>query len=81
MTTLTNKVRKCDNFGANFNLSYQGENTFGTLGGGIASICLRLLILTYLCIRTIDLVMFKDPDISSYTVMADRNQMEGPYNI
>ena len=81
MSSLAGKVRKCDSFGASFKLSYQGEDTFVTLGGGIASICLRILVLTYFCIRTIDLIGYKDPDISSYVIMADREAMKEPYNL
>ena len=81
MSIFSDKLRKYDKFGASFSLNYQGSDTFLTLGGGVASICLKILILTYLCIQTIALVDYKDPDISSYIIMEDRGDMTEPYNM
>ena len=81
MSALAEKVRRCDNFGARFSFSYKGAGTFGTLVGGVSSICLRILILTFMIVRTIDLVSYNDPDISSYVIMEDRSRMQNHYNM
>ena len=81
MSAFSDRVRKFDNFGARFSLSYQGEDTFSTFGGGTATICLKVMILTYLCIRTIALVDYRDPEISSYVIMEDRSDMTESYNL
>ena len=40
------KVRGCDQFGAPIHLKLSGNDSFKTLGGGVALFCLRALILT-----------------------------------
>ena len=79
--SLSRKIRTCDSFGAMFSLSYKGETTYTTLGGGVSTICLRAIILTYFCFRMIALVGYKDSDISSYVIMEDRRSMEKSINL
>ena len=81
MSTFSGKLRKCDSFGAGYSFNYKGEDTFGTLGGGIATICLSIGILTYMCIRTIGMVCYEDPEISSYVIMENRSHMTEPYSM
>ena len=77
----SNKIRNLDNFGTKFNLSYKGETTYKTLGGGMVTVCFRVLILTYFCIRMADLLSYKDPEISSFVIKEDRSKMVKPYKI
>lgn len=72
MTLLVNKVRGCDQFGATIGLNYAGNSEFKTLGGGISSICLRVLILTYLCMQAVQVATYQDPQIAVFTIKEDR---------
>ena len=74
-------LRRCDKFGASqmFNIGGQSQTT--TLGGGVATLCLRVLILFYFCIRFAAVVKKKDPIISSYNIGEDRSSMEEPMNL
>ena len=78
---ISKKFRGCDKFGAQVHLNYKGQTESGTVGGGIATVCLSTLILAYFCIRMLDVTTFADPVISSYTIMEDRNKMEAPINL
>ena len=74
------KLRGCDQFGAPITLKLQGEDSFKTLGGGIASMCLRILVFSYLCMQLIVLIGYKDPTISGYKIMKERDEMEVSLN-
>ena len=74
------RVRNCDKFSTNVKLTYEGETDYGTLCGGVVSLIVRILIMTYFIIRTIDVIEFNDPAISSFTIIEDRSEMEEPLN-
>ena len=75
------RIRNLDKFGASVHLMHRGKSESGTISGGVLSLCLGGLILAYLCMRTIALTKFKDPDLSSYTVYDDRKNMDAPINL
>ena len=62
------KLRACDGFGSPFSLKHSGETSFKTLGGGIATLSLRLIALTFLCMRLIAVVSYEDPLITLYDI-------------
>ena len=53
-------------FGAQVNLNISGKNSENTALGGMVTIALKLLILSYLCIRVMAVIDNTDPSISSY---------------
>ena len=71
--TLTSQLHKCDQFGAKINLNYGGEASYKTVGGGAASLILRVLILTYFTMQLIAVVQHKDPQINTYEILEDRS--------
>ena len=77
------KLRACDEFGSPFGLKHGGETSFKTLGGGIATLVLKITALAYLCMRLIAVVTYGDPVITLYDIQDDRsktNETE-PYNM
>ena len=79
--TFTDKVRGCDQFGASISLNYQGGSTFRMIGGGLASIALKLLIFTFFCMQLMAVVTYKDPQVSNFEVMESRAYMDEPINL
>ena len=75
------RARDCDKFGAGVHLTYEGKSQIGTLGGGMVTICLSILILTYLCMRTVAITRYADPAISSFIIYEDRSKMDKPINL
>ena len=75
------RARDCDKFGAGVHLTYLGKSQIGTLGGGMVSICLSILILNYFCMRTIAVTQHADPAISYSIMYEDRGKMEEPINL
>ena len=75
---LGDKIRSNDSFSAQIRLTHGGKDSFGTLCGGIASISLQIIILTYFCMRLLSVVNFEELQLSSYTIMEDRNLMDMP---
>ena len=71
--TLTQSVRGCDKYGAAVNFKYKNESSYKTLAGGLTSICLRVLILAYFGIQLLAVVNFKDPIVSTYEILEERN--------
>ena len=55
------KLRGCDMFGATIGLNVAGESTFKTLPGGVVSLILRILVLSYFCLQVIALISYEDP--------------------
>ena len=66
------KVRGCDQFGAQINLNFKGETEYRTMCGGFFSLALRILILAFFCMQLASVIEYTDPDIVSYQVMEDR---------
>ena len=56
-----NKLRSCDKFGASVNLNFDGGGSYQTAGGGLASLCLRSLILVYFLMQLVAVATYKDP--------------------
>lgn len=73
-----NRVRACDKFGTSPTLKFDKADSYQTLGGGLASLCLKIIILVYFINQLIEVVTYADPQISSYMISEDRNKMEEP---
>ena len=56
-------------------------SSFTTLGGGLASLVLRILISIYLVTKFLNVLSFKDPQINGYDVIENRYLMEAPMNM
>ena len=69
---IVNKVRAFDSFGTPFGLNYGGEDSSKTLGGGAASLSLKILAFSFFCIRLIAVVAYEDPAITSYDILSNR---------
>ena len=66
------KIRSFDSFGAPVSLKYKGDAAYRTLGGGIATVCLKVLILGYFMMQTLAVLNYEDPKIGSYEVFESR---------
>ena len=55
------KLRSFDQYGAPIKLTYDGEEDYNTIGGGIASLCQRTLLLAFFCLQLIAVFDYKDP--------------------
>ena len=69
------KLRMWDRFSASISLTHEGQSKIGTLGGGIISLSIELLVLSYCIMRIIAVVSFQDPAISSYSIREERGHM------
>ena len=76
MSTLCKSLRRLDAFGAPVNLNYNGDASFQTIPGSIASLFLFCVLIFYLCLQTLSLLNYEDPQIVNYTIKEDRNLME-----
>ena len=47
------RIRKCDQFGAQVKLHLNGESDHGTTLGGIFTLLIRILIGSYFCMRVL----------------------------
>ena len=70
------KLRELDNYGAPVSLKYRGKQSYQTVGGAVATLLLRMTIGLYFCKQLLQVMDYGDPEISSYEVMDDRNNME-----
>ena len=57
---LIDRLRSCDNFSAPISLTHENSTDYGTLGGGIGSTLLRIVTLTFFCMRLVTLLEFED---------------------
>ena len=57
-TKVQDKARDCDGFGAKVHLTYAGKSEVGTIGGGVTSLCLRVIIFAYAAWRIIAVANF-----------------------
>ena len=73
---MNEKVRSCDKFGTPLSLKYNSETEYKSLAGGIVSICLKALILTFFCFFVFAVYNHSDPIISSYEVRENRLTMD-----
>ena len=69
-------MRARDIFGAPVGLKLAGESSYKTLGGGLVSVSLKVLIFAYFCKQMIAVFNYVDPLISSYSIYESREWME-----
>ena len=74
-------VRGCDTSGSPVQFNFKGETEHKTLGGGLGSLIIRFLVLLYGSTQILAVMNYRDPQISSYTVLEDRSKMETPLNL
>ena len=71
-------IRKCDDFGAPFQLHYSSDSRYRTIGGGILSVLIKITVGVFFVMRIIQLASYKDPTSISYEVREERfNMAEG----
>ena len=75
------RVRSYDAFGAPVSFTFEGDREYKTLAGGIASMCMRLLIFSYCVMQMLAVLTYKDPAINGYTVLKDRRNMTEPMSM
>ena len=81
MTAFVNRVRACDKFGAKVGLNFEGKHSYETIGGGVMSGLLRIIILVYLCMKLLVVFNYKDPQISVYEIVEDRQTVFETLNL
>ena len=59
--TISSRLRSLDNFGAPVSFNVDGKTSVKTVGGGIASLFLNILVLGYLCMQMVEVFGRKDP--------------------
>ena len=75
------RLRSCDKFGASAALNFNGDGSYHTVGGGLASLCVRILILVYFVMQLIAVATYRDPQISSFQISEDRTSLEEPLKL
>ena len=73
-------MRAFDSFASSISLNFAGREKYGTVGGGLATIALWLLVLAFLVKQVVQLASYGDPTISSYEIYRDRDDMTDPIN-
>ena len=81
MKVFGDRIRSYDSFSARINFTHESKDSYGTMCGGTASICLRALTLAFFIMRLVTLAEFDDSSISSFTIMEDRSVMENPISM
>ena len=61
-------------------MNYQGKSSFSTLGGGVTSLGLRIIILTYFVIQLLKVWQYQAPQINGYSIIENRLKQEEPLN-
>ena len=56
-----NALRNFDMFGSPISLKRKGKSTYPTAGGGLVSVCQRVFILSFFCIKLIEVMSYTDP--------------------
>ena len=69
---LNDRLRRWDYFSTPISFTHEKSTSYGTLCGGLASILLRIVTLTFFCMRLVTLVGYDDLQISNYVVEEDR---------
>ena len=67
-------LRDFDMFGSPISLKRKGQSTYPSAGGGLVSVGMRVFILSFFCMKLIDVMSYTDPQISSFAVLDDRIQ-------
>ena len=73
-------MRAFDTFASYISLNFAGREKYGTVGGGLATLALRLLVLAFLVKQVIQLANYGDPTISSYEIYREGTDMTEPIN-
>ena len=74
-------IRSLDMFGVPISLKMNGETTFATTGGGLLSMALRVFFMSFFLMQLIAVLEYTDPQISSFTVLDTRQDMESPVTL
>ena len=78
---IANFVRGLDRFGSGVSFNIAGESHKKTLGGGLVSLFISVLVLWFFVKQLSEVVQTQDPQISSYMIAEDRLQMEEPLDL
>ena len=81
MNTAMNVLKRCDQFGSSFELNFRGQPDYQTQCGGLVSFLIRVFVFTFASIQFVSLIDYKDPQISSFSILEDRNKMTEPLNL
>ena len=73
MRSLGEFVKKQDAFGYAVTLNYKGEDMYKTMWGAILTLAQMTFILVVAVIGVMDLVAFKDPNITQYRIFDKRD--------
>ena len=79
-TGLSGRIRSWDFFGASIGINYKGKASYQTLGGGLITLILKVTMLGFLIKSTIDVMSYKNPQLSSYEIMETRVGVS-PFNM
>ena len=60
-----NRIKSFDRFGEPITVNYQGEGDFKTIGGACISILVSLLVLVFAFVSAEQLILRRDPNIST----------------
>ena len=75
------KLQNCDLFDSSVNLNFNGQQKYGTTGGGLVSMLIKSTTLAFFCLRLISVLGHQDPTISSYHMFEDRALNEDSLNL
>lgn len=78
---VTRFITSFDRFATPLSFTYRGDTEYKTFGGGLVSILLGFLTLSFLCMRLMILFKYEDLKISSYTILEDRGEMTKAINL
>ena len=67
--------------GASVNLNLAGQTKYGTFCGGVASVCVKVVVLGFFVTQVLHLANYSDPQISRYEVYDDRFNQDKLYNL
>lgn len=64
MASIIHKLISLDAFGEAVTVNFKGESSYKTLIGALCTICLNGFILVYTVLALIDVMQYKDPQIT-----------------
>ena len=73
-----NYIRSYDEYGQPISLNYQGSESFQTLPGGIISIIVLLIMVSYTALRLDAMLQKKDWSITQQMIVAEIEQIKEP---
>ena len=62
-----------DDYGKAVNVSYKGDSTYKTKVGAFLTIAMRSFMLAFIVTGVMDLVKYKNPQITQYVIYDDRS--------